>query len=168
MYTSIKSAFSNLELLIVLSLMSALSFIGLSMWKQVDDNVRLMHESQQVTVFLTQLKQQAIDYQNKWELWGYQEANSTHWCLLAKPSQSIFMPDSCTCSAAACKDFLIYNPIEKSELVIPKNDSFYLITLFNGIRGRSKSNHFALALEKQCQKFIFNDRLTMRLEKGKC
>lgn len=165
---SIKSAFSTLELLIVLSLMSGLSFIGLSMWKNFDDNAHLMRESQQVSAFIAQIKQQAVDYQNKWELWGYKGQYAKDWCLLAKPSQSSWIPTTCHCSGAECKDFLFYTPFENGELIIPKNDAFYLITLFNGLRGRSKSNHFALALKQQCQKFIFNDRLTMRVEKGKC
>ncbi len=166
MQSKIVRAFSSLEILIVLSIIASLSLIFVSFGKNMLDEMRLQREIQHLNVFIATIRQQVMDYQSKWELWGYKDTQN--WCLIAKPIQFDFMPTNCQCSVKDCENVLIYHPIEQTNLSITSTRQFYLITLFNGVRGRSKSNNFSVGLGKNCQKFIFNDRLSMRIEKVKC
>lgn len=163
----VKPAFSSLEILIVLAIVTAFSFLTISFGKNIIDEFRIQRETQQLELFISRIRQHVLDYQSKWELWGYTTSTTGEWCLVAKSSNIQNIPLNCSCMPN-CQDSFIYHPTNSSHLIIPSSDQFYLITLFNGIRGHSKSNHFVVRDGANCEKFIFNDHLGMRLQRVTC
>lgn len=158
-------AFTLLESLIVILIISLMTLFALPVWQQTNSQLILEKEQQKLYLFLRQIQARVENSNEIWFLIPNRNLLSQRWCITAQIKHNTLCdclhPSSCPKEASA---YFYYPYFPQHTMLISKRYYPQEITRLSGIRDTSSSACFVLQADNSRTVFSFFNVGSLKLK----